>query len=161
MRASRIHSRGPAHVEAQLTPLIDMAILLIVFFVLVGQVASAEFVELSLPRTASDAPGRPGDAQRLVVNVVPARDGGAAAYRLGRREFGPDAAGLAALSATLAEAIKAKPALEVNVRADRATAYSWVRPAMDAVADALALSGVDRSRVRVRLVVLPAGGEDG
>jgi hypothetical protein len=41
--------------------------------VLVGQVASAEFVELSLPRTASDAPGRPGDAQRLVVNVVPAR----------------------------------------------------------------------------------------
>jgi hypothetical protein len=32
---------------------------------------------------------------------------------------------------------------------------------MDAVADALALSGVDRSRVRVRLVVLPAGGEDG
>jgi biopolymer transport protein ExbD len=161
MRASRIHSRGPAHIEAQLTPLIDMAFLLIVFFVLVGQVASAEFVELSLPRTASDAPGRPGDAQRLVVNVVPARDGGAAAYRLGRREFGPDAAGLAELARTLADAIRAKPALEVNVRADRATAYSWVRPAMDAVSDALALSGADRARVRVRLVVLPAGGGDG
>jgi len=40
------------------------------------------------------------------------------------------------------------------VRADRATAYSWVRPAMDAVADGLAESGIDRSRARVRLVVL-------
>lgn len=144
-----------------MTPLIDMAFLLIVFFVLVGQVTGGEFVELSLPRAGSDAPGLPGAERRLVVNVVPARDGGAASYRLGRTEFAPDADGLARLARTLSDAIRAEPALEINVRADRATAYSWVSPAMDAVSDALALSGIDRSRVRVRLVVLPAGERDG
>jgi hypothetical protein len=44
--------------------------------------------------------------------------------------------------------------VDVNIRADRATAYSWVRPAMNAVADALTVSGIDRARARVRLVVL-------
>ena len=160
MRASRIHSRGPGSFEANMTPLIDMAFLLIVFFVLVSQVASAEFVQLELPRPASDAAQRPDDRQRIVVNVVPARDGGAAGYRLGKREFAPDPQGLRELVATLARAMKGQPGVEVNIRADRATAYSWVRPAMDAVADGLAESGIDRSRARVRLVVL-GGDADG
>ena len=33
-----------------MTPLIDMAFLLIVFFVLVSQVTGAEFVEMALPK---------------------------------------------------------------------------------------------------------------
>ena len=157
MRASRIHSRGPGSFEANMTPLIDMAFLLIVFFVLVSQVASAEFVQLELPRPASDAAQRPDDRQRIVVNVVPARDGGAAGYRLGKREFAPDAAGLRELVDALARAMKGQPGVDVNIRADRTTAYSWVRPAMDAVSDALATSGIDRARARVRLVVLGDG----
>jgi hypothetical protein len=56
----------------------------------------------------------------------------------------------------MAQAMKANPGIEVNVRADRSTAYSWVRPAMDAVADALATSGIDRSRARVKLMVMGA-----
>lgn len=159
MRASRIHPRGPGSFEANMTPLIDMAFLLIVFFVLVSQVASAEFVQLELPRPASDAAQRPDDRQRIVVNVVPARDGGAAGYRLGKREFTPDPQGLRELVATLARAMKGQPGVEVNIRADRTTAYSWVRPAMDAVADGLAESGIDRSRARVRLVVLGGTGD--
>jgi biopolymer transport protein ExbD len=160
MRASRIHRRGPGAFEANMTPLIDMAFLLIVFFVLVSQVASAEFVELALPRPASDAAKRPDDRQRIVLNVVPARDGGAAAYKVGKREFAPDREGLRELVAALARAMKGQPGVDVNIRADRATAYSWVRPAMDAVADALAESGIDRERARVRLMVLgePADG---
>jgi biopolymer transport protein ExbD len=160
MRASRIHRRGPSSFEANMTPLIDMAFLLIVFFVLVSQVASAEFVELALPQPASDAARRPDDRQRIVLNVVPARDAGAAAYRLGRREFAPDREGLRALVDALARAMRGQPGIDVNIRADRSTAYSWVRPAMDAVADALAESGIDRARARVRLVVLgePADG---
>ena len=159
MRASRIHSRGPGSFEANMTPLIDMAFLLIVFFVLVSQVASAEFVQLELPRPGSDAAQRPDDRQRIVVNVVPARDGGAAGYRLGKREFAPDPQGLRELVATLARAMKGQPGVEVNIRADRSTAYSWVRPAMDAVADGLAESGIDRSRARIRLVVLGGSGD--
>lgn len=159
MRASRIHSRGPGSFEANMTPLIDMAFLLIVFFVLVSQVASAEFVQLELPRPASDAAQRPDDRQRIVLNVVPARDGGAAGYRLGKREFAPDAQGLRELVDALARAMKGQPGVDVNIRADRTTAYSWVRPAMDAVADGLAVSGIDRARARVRLVVLGGPGD--
>ena len=139
-----------------MTPLIDMAFLLIVFFVLVSQVTGAVFVEMALPKPSSSAAKRPGDADRIVLNVIPAKDGGAAAYRVGKREFTPDAAGLQHLVATMAQAMKANPGIEVNVRADRSTAYSWVRPAMDAVADALATSGIDRSRARVKLMVMGA-----
>jgi biopolymer transport protein ExbD len=156
MRRSRVHQRGPASFEANMTPLIDMAFLLIVFFVLVSQVTGAEFVEMALPKPSSNAARRPGDADRIVLNVIPAKDGGAAAYRVGKREFAPDAAGLQQLVATMAQAMKANPGIEVNVRADRSTAYSWVRPAMDAVADALATSGIDRSRARVKLMVMGA-----
>jgi len=156
-RSSHIHGRGPSSFESNMTPLIDMAFLLIVFFVLVSQVAGAEYVEMALPKPASGTARRPGDADRVVVNVIPAKDGGAAAYRLGKREFTPDAAGLRQLVGSLATAMKGKPGIEVNVRADRATAYGWVRPAMDAVSDALAESGIDRARVRVKLMVMGDG----
>lgn len=142
-----------------MTPLIDMAFLLIVFFVLVSQVAGAEFVELSLPRPASGAAGRPDDARRVVVNVLPADGGRASGYALGGRRFEPTREGLAGLSAAIGEAMRSSPGTEVNVRADRSTAYSWVRPAMDAVADALAQSGADRARTKVRLVVLGRDGD--
>ncbi len=160
MRASRIHHRGPATFEMNMTPLIDMAFLLIVFFVLVSQITSAENVELDLPQPSASAARAPGSDPRIVVNVVPAADGGAAGYRLGKREFAPDAAGLRSLVAALAGAMKGQPGIEINIRADRATAYSWVRPAMDAVADALAESGLKRDRTRVKLVVL-GGQSDG
>ena len=153
-RASRIFARGPASFEANMTPLIDMAFLLIVFFVLVSQVAGAEFEELALPRPGSGAAARPDDARRVVVNVVPGPGSAAAAYLLGGRRFEATREGLAGLVDALAVAMRARPGTEVNVRADRGTAYSWVRPAMDAVADALARSGADRARTRVRLVVL-------
>lgn len=161
MRASRIHRRGPQSIEANMTPLIDLAFLLIVFFVLVSQVTGAEHVDLALPRAGAQATGRPGDAKRVVVNVVPGRDGGAAAYRLGRREYAAGTDGLRELVAALAQAMKGEPGIEVNVRADRATAYAWVRPAMDAVSDALAESGIDRERARVRLMVMPEGASGG
>lgn len=144
-----------------MTPLIDLAFLLIVFFVLVSQVSGAEHAELTLPKAALESSGRPGDAKRVVVNVLPGRDGGAAGYRLGRREFAAGTEGLRELVAALAQAMKGEPGIEVNVRADRATAYAWVRPAMDAVSDALAVSGIDRARARVRLMVMPEGASGG
>ncbi len=141
-----------------MTPLIDMAFLLIVCFVFVSQVTSAEMVDLSLPRPTSGTAKQPDGSERIVVNVIPATDGGAAGYRLGKRDFTADTAGLQQLVAAIAQAMKGRPSVEVNIRADRATAYSWVRPAMTAVADALTESGIDRTRARVRLVVLGGGG---
>ena len=158
MRRTWIHRRGPASFDVNMTPLIDMAFLLIVFFVLVSQVTTAENVDLDLPRPAASAAGKPGAEERIVVNVLPAQDGGAAGYRVGRREFTPDVAGLQQLVQAIAGAMRAQPGLEVNIRADRATAYEWVRPVMDAVSDALAASGTAADRARVKLVVTGGAG---
>lgn len=151
---SRLYARGPARFEANLTPLIDMAFLLIVFFVLVSQISSIENLPLDLPQPAQNAARAPGDDPRVVVNVVPAADGAAAGYQLGRNEFPASADGLTELAQTIAAAMRAKPATEINVRADRTTEYRWVQPVLDAVRNALVESGVSRERARVKLVVL-------
>ena len=91
-----------------MTPLIDMAFLLIVFFVLVSQVTSAEMVDLSLPHPTSGAAKQQDGSERIVVNVIPATDGGAAGYRLGKREFTADSAGLQQL---VISALRNDPAL--------------------------------------------------
>jgi biopolymer transport protein ExbD len=141
-------------VEANLTPLIDLSFLLIVFFVLVSQITSIENLPLALPRPDRSAARAPGDDPRVVVNVVPAPDGTAAGYTLGRNQFPATAEGLARLAGTIAAAMRAQPATEINVRADRATEYRWVAPVMDAVGNALVESGAGRDRARVKLVVL-------
>ena len=43
-------TRGPAKIEAVITPLIDIAMLLVVFFALVSQIGIADFVKLNLPK---------------------------------------------------------------------------------------------------------------
>ena len=52
---SRIHKRGTAELHANLTPMIDVTFLLIVFFVLVSQIVEVENVELKLPELEETA----------------------------------------------------------------------------------------------------------
>jgi biopolymer transport protein ExbD len=151
---SRLHTRGPARIESNLTPLIDLTFLLIVFFVLVSQITSIESLPLALPRPSESVARAPGDDPRVVVNVVPAQGGGAAGYTLGKREFAATREGVGELAGVLAQAMRAQPATEINVRADRSTEYRWVRPVLDAVSNALAESGISRERARIKLVVL-------
>lgn len=153
---SRIFTRGPARVEANMTPLIDMSFLLIVFFVLVSQITAVESLPLNLPLPADSAARAPGEDPRMVVNVVPAADGSAAGYQVGRLRMGADDQGLQQLTTYIADAMRQQPRTEINVRADRDTEYRWVRPVLDAVGNALAESGVPRDHARVKLVVLGA-----
>ena len=46
---SSIFRRGPAQAQANITPMIDVVFLLIVFFVLVSQIVDLESVDLDLP----------------------------------------------------------------------------------------------------------------
>lgn len=136
-----------------------MAFLVIVFFVLCGQISTVENVPLNLPRPSASAARAPGAEPRVVVNVIPAQGSTALGYRLGLRTFDATPEGVTQLADTLAQIMRAQPATEVNVRADRSTEFRWVRPVMDAVSHALVRSGVPREHARVKLVVL-AGGED-
>jgi biopolymer transport protein ExbD len=151
---SLVFRRGRAPVEANLTPMIDVTFLLIVFFVLVSQIVEVESVEMKLPEPAQPRSEPIGDEQRVVINVLPGPGGAAAGYRLGRRDFEPSETGLAALTAALADLYGRNPTVSVNLRADQDTEYASVGPAMQAVADAAAQAPGGPYDARLNVVVV-------
>ncbi|MEE8156057.1 MAG: biopolymer transporter ExbD [Phycisphaerales bacterium] len=146
--------RGPAKVEANLTPLIDVTFLLIVFFVLVSQIVELENVDLDLPAPTDPVSELAGDEQRAVVNIVPKPDGDILEYRLGGRSYAADRDGLQAMTARLTSMYRNNPGLSVNLRADASTHYRWVEPVMQAVSTAALLSEREMAVARVNLVVV-------
>ncbi|MCH8163987.1 MAG: biopolymer transporter ExbD [Planctomycetes bacterium] len=151
---SAVFRRGRAEVEANLTPMIDVAFLLIVFFVVVSQIVEIESVQLDLPAPQDPASERPGEEQRAVINVIPAAGGKTLGYRLGSRVFAADTQGIEAMTAELAALYQRNPTLDINLRADRTTHYEWVEPALQAVSTAARLSGRPDVRARINLVVV-------
>jgi biopolymer transport protein ExbD len=143
--------RGPADIHANLTPMIDVTFLLIVFFVLVSQIVEVENVELELPELPDPASAMAGEEQRVVVNVVPALDGTARAYRTGGVSFPADADGAIALGAAIERRFASAPNLRVSFRADRRTEHASIQPALDAIANAARRAG---AAPRLNLVIL-------
>ncbi len=151
---SRLASRHTEPVDANLTPMIDVVFLLIVFFVLVSQIVEVENVDLDLPRPEAAASELPGEQSRVVINVIPGAGGDAIGYRMSIHRYMADTAGLESLARSLASKYRENPALGVNLRADRHTHYRWVEPVLQAVSTAARLSGRDDVRGRVNLVVV-------
>lgn len=150
---SRVFPRGRASIEANLTPMIDMTFLLIVFFVLVSRISEVENVPMELPEPRHAATVPPPEEGRVVLNVLPGEGHVAEAYRVGAAQFPPTAAGREALAAHLSGIFRSQREAQVNLRADRRTAYSEIAPAIEAVsAAARAASGAEA--VRLNLVVI-------
>ncbi len=118
-----------------MTPLIDVVFLLIVFFMLVSQFASAENVPMDLPKPEQSQAVKAKLTNRVVINCLlatpssPATSG--AAYSIGPLRV----ASLDELSARLAAAKAANPKLQVVIRADRRLPYRTVHAVMKAVAE--------------------------
>ncbi len=158
---SLVYQRGNAKVRANLTPMIDVTFLLIVFFVLVSQIVEVENEEMELPAPMEAASGRMGDEQRAVINVLPeVGSGRARGYRLGGHFFEVGEAGARDLAEHLAGLYEKNPQLSVNLRADQATEYRWIEPVMRAVGRAARQTeragapGVSGVVPRVNLVVV-------
>ncbi len=128
--------RPPRAVAANLTPMIDVTFLLIVFFVLVSQIVDLESVSLDLPAPPDPATEMARDERRCVINVVPGPSGRASGYRVGSRFYAADTAGARGMTAHLLALYRDMPDLRVNLRADRSTHYQWVQPVLEAVANA-------------------------
>jgi biopolymer transport protein ExbD len=153
-----------APIEVNLTSLIDVTFLLIVFFVLVSRLNEIENIELDLPSPADALTEVLESERQVVISVLPGlgspQDDRIAGYRVGVADFPADAAGLNALTAHLARLYAMHPRLDVNIRADRSTHYQHVEPALQAVAAAArasAASAGGRSVARVNLAVLRSG----
>ncbi len=118
-----------------LTPMIDVIFLLIVFFMLVSQFASAENVALDLPKPEKSQAVQAKLSDRVVINCLLASPSSPAtseaAYSIGPLRV----ASLDELSARLGAAKAANPKLQVVIRADRRLPYRAVHAVMSAVAD--------------------------
>ena len=149
----RARRRFPAaSIEANLTPMIDVSFLLIVFFVLVSRISSSEQVPMELASVRAGAAVRPEEEARIIVSVVPGEAGSATGYACGGVIAPATPDGIATLAESLAEAYRRNPRLAVRLRADRATHFSWVEPAMRA-ATAAARSAGGGALPRLDLVV--------
>lgn len=122
--------------KVNVTPMIDVVMVLIVFYLIVGKLAADREVAMDLP-TARMA-GEVSEDRLIVVNVAP-RDGRARII-VGRETL--DERGLAELVRTR---VASDPASVVEVRADRSVAFGSVRPVLDACRSA----GVGELRLAV------------
>ena len=148
---SQVFQRGPASPEMNLTPLIDVVFLLIIFFMLVNQIVAERNVKMIVP-----APHEPNtrqlseDDNPVIVNVAPQpytaetrpdplrHPGQAAFVQVGSRRFALGQ--LAELTAALRNEKAARPDVQVVVRSDMAIFYEDVQPVIEAVR----ASGIER-----------------
>lgn len=146
--------KEPADLSANLTSLIDVTFLLIVFFVLVSKINDVErTTDLKPPQVPNPLSELAESEHRVVINVIPAPAGRVASYLVGLSEFAGDDAGLAGMTDHLTRLYQTNPSIDVNVRADRATHYEFVEPVLQAVSTAAIKSGIVGVSPRVNLVV--------
>ncbi len=129
-----------ARIEANLTPMIDVSFLLIVFFVLVSRISGGERTPMELPDVRAGAAEEGREEARVVLSVLPGENGKARGYRLDLDEFPADPDGLVMLTEALSALYRSNPTLAVNLRADRTTQYEWISPCFRAATVAASLA---------------------
>lgn len=142
----------PIHLQPNLTSLIDVVFLLLVFFLLATTLVQESRVEMSLPAFDERQSDKLPDGARVILNVLPSDTTGVArGYTIEKEAFAPTPEGIDALGASLRAAKARNPAVRVLLRAARGERYEHVHPAMQAVT----LAGVSA----VDLVTVPPEGE--
>lgn len=135
-------THAPASAKINVTPMIDVVMVLIIFYLLVGQLAAGRRAELQLPRTALGGELGPGDP--LVVNVLPGRSG--PEVLVDRETY---------LISELAGLVTARPAgTEIRLRADASLPFGAVRP----VIAALRQGGAETIRLSAGVIDRPTPG---
>lgn len=150
MGSSKVHQRGPARPSFNVTPLIDVTFLLIIFFMVISNFITQESVNMIVPELDEPKVRRFEQMNRVVVNIAPLeydrterRDdhlswSGQPQYvKIGAKYYGMDA--MDQVTAELTEAAasttdaQGNSQMEVVLRADSALHYRWVQPVMKAI----------------------------
>ncbi len=134
MRTVGVIASRSAHAEDRrinVTPLIDVVMVLIVFFLIVGKLASDQRSEVDLP--PADARPLQSDPSTLIVNIPADRS-----IVLQSEVLTPTL-----FASRLREAVGRTPDLRVQIRADRSLAYGDIAPIVRACRDL----GVSRIRL--------------
>ena len=147
----RLDVGRPVRTGANLTPMIDVTFLLVIFFILVSRITSVEQVPLELPDPTEPVSQPPSESPRLVLNLV--GDGrGEVGVVFDQNEYPLSPSGRAALVDAMTARLVTIPDLQVNLRADRRIPYRHVDAIMEEIAKAGGRAGRPEG-VRVNLVV--------
>lgn len=153
MSKSQVHQRGPTAPEMNITPLIDVVFLLIIFFMLVNNIVSDENVPL-IPPSLDDSQARElGEVKKITISVAPGVEpsperrldplliSGESAYiRVGTHAEEIPINNMDRVTELLKDAVERGPrdaegntALEVRLRADGAIFYKEMQQIMAAI----------------------------
>ncbi|MCH2142671.1 MAG: biopolymer transporter ExbD [Phycisphaerales bacterium] len=144
MRRRSIHG-----IASDMTPLIDVVFLLIVFFVLVSRIVDEDRPRLDLPTPVPAASRTAEPGPRAIVNIMGEQD---LLLKLDGRQWQGDHAVLE-LQKALAVLLRKHPDIAVQIRAGRATPWSQVGPVLDAARRAGRLAGLS-GPVHVQLAAM-------
>ena len=119
--------------NANMTPMIDVTFLLIVFFVVVSQIVDRNVIPLDLP-TPENAKAMVSEVEhKLVINIIPHTGGGVAGLVVGEHTIASD--DMVGLSSIVEQRL-AQGTTEVHLRADRLTKYKFVHRVIEAIRQA-------------------------
>ena len=151
---SRRRAHGP--VQAQMTPLIDVVFLLIVFFVLVSRIVDEDRPRLDLPAPIPSATLVPPQGSKVIVSIVPV-DGGVWRYHVAGVDVPDGAEGVDLLERLVGEQLERDPNTAVQIRAGRDTPWQVVAPVLEATREAGRAANLPQP-VRVQLATVRSQG---
>lgn len=108
------------------TPLIDVVLCMIVFFLIVGRLAETQRAPMQLPQSVSGEQETPPNS--LVINIVPGEGPGSAT----RVIVDDDEVGYEGIEPALRARLARQPNVVVQIRAPRGSTYGLVEPALEA-----------------------------
>jgi len=123
MRRRTLHSEHSIG-RVNVTPMIDVVMVLIVFYLIVGKLASDRIEAVPLPVTATGDQDPPPDP--LVINVLPGEPG---SPRIVVDTFEIE---LDTVERMVERQLKSRPDVAVQIRADKSLRYGVVEPVLDA-----------------------------
>lgn len=121
---------SPTTINANMTPMIDVTFLLIVFFVVVSQIVDRDAVSMDLPSPEQAVARIPDLSEHVVVNVVPNQKGDTVTIFVAGHEIAIDE--LKALTNIVKTHLQGG-ATDVHLRADRTTKYRFVHQVIEAI----------------------------
>lgn len=125
MRRRILHTQQPVG-KINVTPLIDVVMCLIVFYLIVGKLAADRQARIQLPDAGIGAPE--GSERAIVINIMPLDPGQARPRIL----VGDMPVAEADLENVLKAQLAATPGLNIQLRADRSLDYGAIAPVIEA-----------------------------
>ena len=124
MRRRSINLGSDSSARVNVTPMIDVVMVLIVFYLLVGQLAVDRRALISLPRTQIGVE-ESEQIDPIVIGIT----------REGERTLNGVSIGLERLDGQISGMLSRAPGTPIRIRADEGTPYSFVRPVFNALRD--------------------------